>query len=86
MYEREEAGAILQEELATIFEIMLGVNEMELSGLFVSLGRTGAREITYGKDLEQSTIKLVVLKMYQLMLACISVSFHKNKAIFSRLM
>ncbi|TWW65410.1 Lysophosphatidylcholine acyltransferase 1 [Takifugu flavidus] len=37
MYEREEGGEIQGAELAAILEIMLGVKEVELSGLFLSL-------------------------------------------------
>ncbi|GLD69461.1 lysophosphatidylcholine acyltransferase 1 isoform X1 [Lates japonicus] len=34
MLQREEAGDILGEDLTTILEIMLGVRDVELSGLF----------------------------------------------------
>uniref|UniRef100_A0A7N8YE66 Lysophosphatidylcholine acyltransferase 1 n=1 Tax=Mastacembelus armatus TaxID=205130 RepID=A0A7N8YE66_9TELE len=44
MYESEVREEILQEDLATILEIMLGVKNMELSGLFLDTGK-----ITYGK-------------------------------------
>ncbi|XP_026204610.1 lysophosphatidylcholine acyltransferase 1 [Anabas testudineus] len=47
MYESEENGQVLQEELATILEIMLGVKEVELSRLFLALGRHDTGKITY---------------------------------------
>ncbi|XP_034748474.1 lysophosphatidylcholine acyltransferase 1 [Etheostoma cragini] len=47
MYESEENGYILVEELATILEIMLGVKEVELSGLFGALDRPDSAKITY---------------------------------------
>lgn len=49
MYESEENGDILEEDLATILEIMLGVRDVELSGLFLSLDRPDTEKITYGK-------------------------------------
>ncbi|XP_026156365.1 lysophosphatidylcholine acyltransferase 1 isoform X2 [Mastacembelus armatus] len=39
MYESEVREEILQEDLATILEIMLGVKNMELSGLFLDTGK-----------------------------------------------
>lgn len=48
MYEREEGGEIQEAELAAILEIMLGVKEMELSGLFLSLDEDRAA-ITHGE-------------------------------------
>lgn len=51
MYENEEDGEILEEELAAILEIMLGVKEVELSGLFLSLEGQDTERITYGKTL-----------------------------------
>ncbi|XP_076610993.1 lysophosphatidylcholine acyltransferase 1 [Chaetodon auriga] len=47
MYESEEDGEIQEEELATILEIMLGVEEVELSGFFLSLDRPDTEKITY---------------------------------------
>ncbi|XP_031143008.1 lysophosphatidylcholine acyltransferase 1 [Sander lucioperca] len=47
MYESEENGYILEEELAAILEIMLGVKEVELSGLFLALDRPDSAKITY---------------------------------------
>ena len=49
MYESEESGEVLEEELASIFEIMLGVEEVELSVLFLSLEDPDKEKITYGK-------------------------------------
>nr|XP_019969610.1 PREDICTED: lysophosphatidylcholine acyltransferase 2-like [Paralichthys olivaceus] len=47
MYEIEEGGDVKEEDLATILEIMLGVKEVELSGLFLSLDRPDTERITY---------------------------------------
>lgn len=48
MYESEEGGEVQESDLAAILEIMLGVKEMELALLFLSLEvDTGA--ITYGE-------------------------------------
>ncbi|XP_078123753.1 lysophosphatidylcholine acyltransferase 1 [Sander vitreus] len=47
MYESEENGYVLEEELAAILEIMLGVKEVELSGLFLALNRPDSAKITY---------------------------------------
>ncbi|XP_070777716.1 lysophosphatidylcholine acyltransferase 1 [Enoplosus armatus] len=49
MYESEENGGVLEEELATILEIMLGVKEVELSGLILALGDPDAAKITYNE-------------------------------------
>ncbi|XP_056286347.1 lysophosphatidylcholine acyltransferase 1 [Pseudoliparis swirei] len=47
MYEDEENGHVLREDLAAIFEIMLGVRHVDLSGLFLSLDGSDATKITY---------------------------------------
>ncbi|KAM6903398.1 lysophosphatidylcholine acyltransferase 1 [Lycodopsis pacificus] len=47
MYENEENGDVLKEDLAAIFEIMLGVKKVELSGLFLSLDGPHTAKITY---------------------------------------
>ncbi|TNN41228.1 Lysophosphatidylcholine acyltransferase 1 [Liparis tanakae] len=47
MYEDEENGHVLLEDLASIFEVMLGVRHVDLSGLFLSLGGSDATKITY---------------------------------------
>ncbi|XP_029299365.1 lysophosphatidylcholine acyltransferase 1 [Cottoperca gobio] len=47
MYESEENGDVLKEELAAILEIMLGVKEVELSGLVLALGGSETAKITY---------------------------------------
>ncbi|XP_028256306.1 lysophosphatidylcholine acyltransferase 1 [Parambassis ranga] len=47
MYESEEDGTILEKELAVILEIMLGVKEMELSVLFLTLNGPNTGKITY---------------------------------------
>lgn len=51
MYENEDDGEILEEDLAVVLEIMLGVKDVDLSGLFLALGRPDTRKITYGKSL-----------------------------------
>lgn len=50
MYESEESGEILEEELAGILEIMLGVKEVRLSSVCLTLGPDTGK-ITYGKTL-----------------------------------
>ncbi|XP_074542971.1 lysophosphatidylcholine acyltransferase 1 [Halichoeres trimaculatus] len=47
MYESEESGEVQEEDLATILEIMLGVEEVELSGFFLSLDGGDKGKITY---------------------------------------
>ncbi|XP_068431888.1 lysophosphatidylcholine acyltransferase 1 [Clinocottus analis] len=47
MYENEENGYVRREDLAAIFEIMLGVKKVELSALFKSLDGSDATRITY---------------------------------------
>ncbi|XP_058475973.1 lysophosphatidylcholine acyltransferase 1 [Solea solea] len=48
MYESEEEdGEVLEDDLAAVLEIMLGVKEAELSGLFLTLGRPDTGRITY---------------------------------------
>lgn len=49
MYESEENGEVHEEDLAAILEIMLGVKEVELSGLFLSLDNPDTGKITYGE-------------------------------------
>ncbi|XP_034561476.1 lysophosphatidylcholine acyltransferase 1 [Notolabrus celidotus] len=49
MYESEENGEVLEEDLASILEIMLGVEDVELSGFFLSLDGTDTGKITYGE-------------------------------------
>lgn len=49
MYESEENEEVQEEDLAAILEIMLGVKEVELSGLFLSLDNPDTEKITYGK-------------------------------------
>lgn len=48
MYESDENKEVREEDLASILEIMLGVEEVELSGLFAALGRSDTRKTTYG--------------------------------------
>ncbi|TMS18579.1 Lysophosphatidylcholine acyltransferase 1 [Larimichthys crocea] len=47
MYENKEKGEVIEEDLAAILEIMLGVQEVELSGLFLSLDGPDTNKITY---------------------------------------
>ncbi|XP_055368781.1 lysophosphatidylcholine acyltransferase 1 isoform X2 [Betta splendens] len=47
MYESEENGEVLETELADILEIMLGLKEVELSRLFLALGRHDTGKIAY---------------------------------------
>uniref|UniRef100_A0A8C6NTK4 Lysophosphatidylcholine acyltransferase 1-like n=1 Tax=Nothobranchius furzeri TaxID=105023 RepID=A0A8C6NTK4_NOTFU len=50
MYENER-GEIREEDLAVVMEIMLGVKNVDLSGLFLALGKLDERKITYGKTM-----------------------------------
>ncbi|XP_076016059.1 lysophosphatidylcholine acyltransferase 1 isoform X1 [Genypterus blacodes] len=47
MYESDEDRDVREEDLAAIFEILLGVEEVELSGLFAALGRSDKTKTTY---------------------------------------
>lgn len=47
MYENEDNGEILEEELCVILEIMLGVKEVGLHGLFLSLEEPDTGRIAY---------------------------------------
>ncbi|KAF7668045.1 hypothetical protein LDENG_00035420 [Lucifuga dentata] len=47
IYGSEESGEVLEEDLATILEIMLGMEELELSALFLSLDGPDTGKITY---------------------------------------
>ena len=49
MFESEDNGYVLEEDLAAILEIMLGVRELDLSGLFSALSGPETAKITYGK-------------------------------------
>ncbi|KAK5855389.1 hypothetical protein PBY51_005491 [Eleginops maclovinus] len=49
MFESEENGYVLEEDLAAMLEIMLGVREVELSGLFSALGGPDTAKITYAE-------------------------------------
>lgn len=49
MYESTEDGQVQENDLAAILEIMLGVKEVELSCLFLSLDNPDVETITYGE-------------------------------------
>ncbi|CAG5892186.1 unnamed protein product [Menidia menidia] len=49
MYESEDGSGILEEELAVILGIMLGVEEVEFSAVFGALRRPNTGKITYGE-------------------------------------
>lgn len=49
MYEKEDSGAVKDDDLASILEIMLGVENLEVALLFLSLDNPDAETITYGK-------------------------------------
>lgn len=49
MYESEENGEVQEDDLATILEIMLGVEDVELCVFFMSLDGGDKGAITYGK-------------------------------------
>uniref|UniRef100_A0A672IF60 Lysophosphatidylcholine acyltransferase 1 n=1 Tax=Salarias fasciatus TaxID=181472 RepID=A0A672IF60_SALFA len=47
MYENEDGGEILEEDLAVTLEIMLGVMEVDLSAMFLTLGKPDTGRITF---------------------------------------
>lgn len=47
LFENDKSGEVLEEDLASIFEVMLGVEEVELSGFFLSLDGAGVGKITF---------------------------------------
>lgn len=49
MYEKEDSGEVKDDDLASILEIMLGVKNLEVDLLFLSLDNPDAEAITYGK-------------------------------------
>ncbi|XP_010784625.1 lysophosphatidylcholine acyltransferase 1-like, partial [Notothenia coriiceps] len=49
MFESEVNGYVLEEDLAAILEIMLGVRELDLSSLFSALNGPETAKITYGE-------------------------------------
>lgn len=49
IYESENGGEVQENDLAAILEIMLGVKEVELSGLFLSLDNADTKTIAYGE-------------------------------------
>lgn len=49
VYENEESREVTEEDLAAILGIMLGVKDVELSGLFLALDGPDPAKITYGK-------------------------------------
>lgn len=63
IYEREEGGEVQENDLAAILEIMLGVKEVELSGLFLSLDNADTETIAHG-ELQPDSAFSSFLKMY----------------------
>lgn len=61
IYEREEGGEVQVNDLAAILEIMLGVKEVELSGLFLSLDSADTETIAYGEIQPDSAFCLLQL-------------------------
>lgn len=49
MYEKEESGEVQEDDLAAILEIMLGVQDVELSCYFLALDNPDKESTTYGK-------------------------------------
>lgn len=61
IYESEEGGEVQENDLAAILEIMLGVKEVELSGLFLSLDNADTETIAYGEIQPDSAFCLLQL-------------------------
>lgn len=59
MYEKDDSGEVTDDDLASILEIMLGVENLEVALLFLSLDEPDAETITYGKT--QPASRLCVL-------------------------
>lgn len=49
MYENEENGEVKEEDVRSILEIMLGVENIELALVFLCLDNPDAEHMTYGK-------------------------------------
>lgn len=49
MYENEENGGVKEEDVGSILEIMLGVENIELACMFLCLDNPDAEHLTYGK-------------------------------------
>lgn len=49
MYENEENGEVKEEDVGSILEIMLGVENIELACVFLCLDNPDAEHMTYGK-------------------------------------
>lgn len=49
MYENKENGEVKEEDVGSILEIMLGVENIELACVFLCLDNPDAEHMTYGK-------------------------------------
>ncbi|CAB1460504.1 unnamed protein product [Pleuronectes platessa] len=85
MYESEEDGDVQEEDLATILEIMLGVKEVELSGLFLSLDRPDTERITYvqhpRRRLEHLDFNRQIILVVQSSLSCVAVQLFVGRRL-----
>lgn len=50
MYEQDDGGEVRDDDLASILEIMLGVENVEVAPLFLCLDKAAAESVTYGKQ------------------------------------
>uniref|UniRef100_A0AAQ5ZLB4 Phospholipid/glycerol acyltransferase domain-containing protein n=1 Tax=Amphiprion ocellaris TaxID=80972 RepID=A0AAQ5ZLB4_AMPOC len=73
MYESEETGEILKEDLAVIFEIMLGVKEVDLTVMFLALGGPDTGRITYDE------LHNFIQKFQNFALECLDFKDHPRK-------
>lgn len=73
MYESEDTGEILEEDLAVIFEIMLGVKEVDLTMMFLALGGPDTGRITYDE------LHTFIQKFQNFALECLDFKDHPRK-------
>ncbi|XP_072226977.1 lysophosphatidylcholine acyltransferase 1 [Leuresthes tenuis] len=78
MYESEGNGEILEEELAVILEIMLGVEEVELSAVFLARKRPDTGTITYDE------LQHLIQQHPPFILNCLHFRGHPCKSCLSR--
>ncbi|XP_008298871.1 lysophosphatidylcholine acyltransferase 1 [Stegastes partitus] len=78
MYESEETGEILEEDLAVVFEIMLGVKEVDLSGMFLVLEGPDTGRISYAE------LQNFIQKFRNFALECLDFKDHPRKFCVAR--
>lgn len=64
MYEKDDSGGVQDDDLASILEVMLGVENVEVALLFLSLDNPDAETITYGKNPTSSMFATLIYSQY----------------------